>query len=158
MNRTTYIFSTYKNSMNHLLANCTYLSVLHPQTCSTHILQSLCLNFYVHAMYIVWQRGSYPWPCHRGIWNGAAALLILQLGTRQRWMVNSLPRLLLQQGKSPHRLLNRRLYVPHSWSGHIGGPNISYPGCKLNSSVVQLWGTSSHNTRPVQSISTVNTP
>jgi hypothetical protein len=74
---------------------------------------SLCLTKH-HAMKKYWEsRGMDP--------------LILDLGTRRRWVVSVTPRPLYPQGKSPWCPLDRRLGGHQSRSGHGGEEKNSQP-------------------------------
>jgi hypothetical protein len=56
--------------------------------------------------------------CHQATWkSGGAAPLILNLGTRQRWLVTFMPHLLYPQEKSPEYPFSRRLNGLQSESG-----------------------------------------
>jgi hypothetical protein len=58
-------------------------------------------------------------PCGR-IGESSYSSNILDLGTRRRWAVNSMPLLLYTWGKSAWYLSDRSLDGPQSWSGHCG--------------------------------------
>jgi hypothetical protein len=53
--------------------------------------------------------------------SGGIAPLIIDLGTRWRWVVSFTPRPLYPQGENPWYPLDRRLGGPQSRSGHSGG-------------------------------------
>jgi hypothetical protein len=53
-----------------------------------------------------------------GKWSYSS--IIIDLGTRWRWVVCFAPQLLYLRRKSPRYPLRRRLGGPQSWSGHLG--------------------------------------
>ena len=59
-------------------------------------------------------------------------LLILNLRTRHRWVVNFMHWLFHPQGKMLWYPPNRRLGGPHSWTGHFEDKNLLHlSGCEL---------------------------
>jgi hypothetical protein len=56
---------------------------------------------------------------HMGQWRYSCNIL-LDLGTRWRWVVSFTPQLLYPRGKRPRYALDRRLGGPESWSGRYG--------------------------------------
>jgi hypothetical protein len=65
-----------------------------------------------------------PWRC---TWECRYSSIILDLGSRWRWMVSFVPWPRYPQGKGPWYPLDRRLGWPQSWPGHCGEENISCP-------------------------------
>jgi hypothetical protein len=65
------------------------------------------------------------------------APLILDLGTRRRWVVSFTPRLLYPQGNSPRYPLDRRLGGPQSRSGRGGEEKNSQPLPGLEPPIIQ---------------------
>jgi hypothetical protein len=66
---------------------------------------------------------------HMGDWR--YSFTILDLGTRQRWVVSFMPRSLNPWGKRAQYPLERRFCGPQSWSGRYGEEK-SYPCQELN--------------------------
>jgi hypothetical protein len=69
--------------------------------------------------------------------SGGIAPLILDLGTRWRWVVSFTPRPLYPQGKSPWYPLNRRLGGPQSRSRRGGEEKNSQPLPGLEHPIIQ---------------------
>jgi hypothetical protein len=69
--------------------------------------------------------------------NSGIVPLILDLGTRWRWVVSLTPRPLYPQGKSPRYPLERRLGVPYSRSGRGGEEKNSQPLPELEPPIIQ---------------------
>jgi hypothetical protein len=69
--------------------------------------------------------------------NGGITPLILDLGTRWRWVVSFTPCLLYPQGKSPWYPLGRRLGGPQSRSGHGGEEKNFQPLSGFEPSIIQ---------------------
>jgi len=59
--------------------------------------------------------------------SGSIAPHILNLGTRWRWVVSSIPRLLYSQGKRSQYQMDRRLHWAHSCCGHSDKEKIPVP-------------------------------
>jgi hypothetical protein len=68
---------------------------------------------------------------------GGIAPLILDLGTRWRWVVSLTPRPLYPQRESPWYPLDRRLGGPQSLSGRGGGEKNSQPLPGLDPPIIQ---------------------
>jgi hypothetical protein len=77
-------------------------------------------------------------PRHEGVLgSGSIAPLILDLGTRWRWVASFTPRPLYPQGKSPSYPLARRLGGPQSRSGRSDEEKSSQPLPGLEPPIIQ---------------------
>jgi len=77
-------------------------------------------------------------PRHEGVLgSGCIAPLIINLGTRWRWVVSFTPRPLYPRGKSPWYPLDRRICGPQSRSGRDGEEKNSQPLPGLKSPIIQ---------------------